>query len=230
VRFAVDPKLATGTVIVLVEPGGERTMVPDPGANDALTRQDLPADAFTPGAHLHLSGYTLLKAGSRDAGLAALGMARAAGMTVSVDAASAGPLGTVGAERFLGWIDGVDVLFANRAEAAFLAGARDDDAVDGPRAAARVLAGRCGLAVVKLGADGASAMSSAGVFEHVDALRLDPGAAVDSTGAGDAFAAGFLYGRLTGLPVAAALRSGCALAARAVTSIGARSDPRSPAN
>jgi sugar/nucleoside kinase (ribokinase family) len=85
VRFAIDPALATGTVIVLVEPGGERTMVPDPGANDALTEQDLPAEAFTRGAHLHLSGYTLLKPGSRDAGLAALGLARAAGMTVSVD-------------------------------------------------------------------------------------------------------------------------------------------------
>jgi ribokinase len=45
---------------------------------------------------------------------------------------------------------------------------------------------------------------------------------VDSTGAGDAFAAGFLHGWLTGLPVAEALRSGCALAARAVSSVGAR--------
>ncbi len=220
VRFAIDPELATGTVIVLVEPDGERTMVPDPGANATLTAQDLPPGAFTSGAHLHLSGYTLLKPGSRDAGLAALELARASGMTVSVDVASVGPLGTVGAQRFLGWIDGIDVLFANRAEAAFLAGGDTTD--DDPQRTTAVLALHCGLAVVKLGADGASAGTSTGVFEHADAVRLDPGAAVDSTGAGDAFAAGFLHGWLTGLPTADALRSGCTLAARAVSAIGAR--------
>lgn len=221
VRFAIDPVLATGTVIVLVEPGGERTMVPDPGANAALTMQDLPTEAFTRGAHLHLSGYTLLKPGSRAAGLAALDLARAAGMTVSVDVASVGPLCTVGAYRFLDWIDGIDVLFANRSEAAFLA--TGDAADDDPQVTTAILARRCGLAVVKLGADGASARGPAGVFEHADAVRLDPHAAVDSTGAGDAFAAGFLHGWLTGLPTADALRSGCALAARAVSAIGARS-------
>lgn len=220
VRFTIDPVMATGTVIVLVEPGGERTMVPDPGANSALTTQDLPIEAFTPGAHLHLSGYTLLKPGSRDAGLAALELARASGMTVSVDVASVGPLSTVGAQRFLGWIDGIDVLFANRAEAAFLAGGGADD--DDPEQTTAVLAQHCGLAVVKLGADGASARTSAGAFEHAAAVQLDPDSAVDSTGAGDAFAAGFLHGWLTGRSTADALRSGCTLAARAVSAIGAR--------
>ncbi len=226
VRFALDPRRATGTVIVLVEPGGERTMVPDPGANDALTEQDLPADVFERGAHLHLSGYTLLKPGSRDAGLAALRMARAAGMTVSVDAASAGPLRTVGAGRFLAWIEGTDVLFANRPEAAYLAGHADADVdvdADGdPDAAADVLSRHCGLAVVKLGPDGALGRSAHGASEHADALRLAAGTVVDSTGAGDAFAAGFLHAWLTGLPLADALRSGCTLAARAVSAVGAR--------
>jgi sugar/nucleoside kinase (ribokinase family) len=218
VRFAFDAERATGTVIVLVEPDGERTMVPDPGANDALAEGDLPDEAFSPGAHLHLSGYTLLKSGSRAAGLAALARAKAAGMTVSVDAASVGPLGAAGAERFLGWIDGVDVLFANRPEAAFLAAAPDDD----PQAAARVLARHSRLAVVKLGPDGALACSATGRGERADAVRLDPAAAVDSTGAGDAFAAGFLYAWLTGGPLPDALRHGCVLAARAVASLGAR--------
>jgi sugar/nucleoside kinase (ribokinase family) len=82
---STEPDLTTGTCIVLVEPGGERSMLPDAGANSTLTAADLPQRAFRPGGHLHLSGYTLLNPGSRDAGLAALSVAAAADMTVSVD-------------------------------------------------------------------------------------------------------------------------------------------------
>jgi sugar/nucleoside kinase (ribokinase family) len=236
-RFAVDRQRPTGTVIVLVEPGGERTMVPDPGANEALTADDLPAEVFGPGAHLHLSGYTLLRPSSREAGMAALDLARAAGMTVSVDAASVGPLETAGAERFLAWINGIDVLFANQSEARTLAAAAHSPtaavaaAVESSAtirrlnsvSAARAIAEHCGVAVVKLGALGALACSSSGDYEYVDAVALGADAAIDSTGAGDAFAAGFLLPWLTGSPLADALRSGCALAARAVRVIGARS-------
>ena len=52
-----DPERPTGTCIVLVHPGGERTMIPDAGANDALELRELPE-----GGHLHLTGYTLLRA------------------------------------------------------------------------------------------------------------------------------------------------------------------------
>jgi sugar/nucleoside kinase (ribokinase family) len=236
-RFAIDRQRPTGTVIVLVEPGGERTMVPDPGANEALTADDLPQDAFVPGAHLHLSGYTLLRPSSREAGLAALDLARAAGMTTSVDAASVGPLETAGAERFLGWVSGIDVLFANQPEARTLASAAhssppaitapDESAATIHRlnsvSAARAIAEHCGLAVVKLGALGALGCSSSGDYEYVDAVPLGADAAVDSTGAGDAFAAGFLRQWLAAAPLAEALRSGCVLAARAVRAVGARS-------
>ncbi len=243
-RLAVDPDRPTGTVIVLVEPGGERTMVPDPGANEALSAADLPADVFRPGAHLHLSGYTLLRAGSRGAGLAALDLARASGMTVSVDAASVGPLEAAGAARFLAWINGIDVLFANQAEAETLAFAvRSSSMTTGaaeesssttrllhPADNALALIEHCGLAVVKLGARGALARSRMGEYECVDAAQLEPGTAVDSTGAGDAFAAGFLHDWLSGRSLAGALRSGCALAGRAIRGVGARSSspPSSP--
>jgi sugar/nucleoside kinase (ribokinase family) len=236
-RFAIDRQRPTGTVIVLVEPGGERTMVPDAGANEALTGDDLPYDVFAAGAHLHLSGYTLLRPGSRQAGLAALDLAREAGMTTSVDAASVGPLETAGAERFLDWIDGVDVLFANQPEARTLASAAHSapppiPATDQSPAtihrlnsvsAARAIAEHCGLAVVKLGAFGALACSSTGDYEYVDAVPLGAEAAIDSTGAGDAFAAGFLRQWLTTASLAEALRSGCVLAAQAVRMVGARS-------
>ncbi|MBS2963772.1 carbohydrate kinase family protein [Actinocrinis puniceicyclus] len=235
-RFAVDRERPTGTVIVLVEPGGERTMVPDAGANAALAAEDLPTQVFRRAAHLHLSGYTLLRPGSRGAGLAALGLARAAGMTVSVDAASAGPLEAAGAARFLSWIGGIEILFANLPEARTLARASQGPStavtaavgssplVHGaqPRTIGSVLTEHCRLAVVKLGAEGALACTSGGECEHVGAVPLDPGAAVDSTGAGDAFAAGFLRAWLAGRPVGDALRSGSALAARAVSGVGAR--------
>ena len=94
---SIDPELTTGTCIVLVEPGGERSMLPDAGANGTLTPDHVPQRPFRPGGHLHLSGYTLLNPGSRDAGLAALSLAAAADMTVSLDPSSAALLEQVGA-------------------------------------------------------------------------------------------------------------------------------------
>ena len=66
-RVERDPERATGTCIVLVHPGGERTMIPDAGANDALELAELPA-----ATHLHVTGYALLRDGSRPAALRAL--------------------------------------------------------------------------------------------------------------------------------------------------------------
>jgi sugar/nucleoside kinase (ribokinase family) len=216
VRFTTDPDLATGVVMVLVDPGGERTMVPDAGANASLRAEHLPREVFRSGAHLHLSGYTLLKPQSRAAGLAALELAHGSGMTVSVDAASAGPLASVGPGRFLDWIAGADLLFANRQEALLLAGVADP-----PHAAARILAGSVGTAVVKLGASGALAQRSDGAFAHVAADTAGT-AGLDTTGAGDAFAAGFLVAWLDAASLETALTAGAALAARAVRTPGGR--------
>ena len=101
-EIAIDAQRPTGTCVVIVEPGGERTMLPDRGANAALEPADLPIDEFSEGKHLHLSGYTLLDPGSRSAGLVALEHARAAEMSISVDPASAAPLQALGAHAFLG--------------------------------------------------------------------------------------------------------------------------------
>jgi len=210
---STEPDLTTGTCIVLVEPGGERSMLPDAGANATLTAADLPQRAFRPGGHLHLSGYTLLNPGSRDAGLAALSMAAAADMTVSVDPSSAAPLAELGAARFLSMTRGVDLLLANRDEAAVLAGTSD------PHLAAQQLGDTYREVVVKLGADGAMWQqgfigASAPAERGVDV--------VDTTGAGDAFAAGCLASWLLHPEPETALAAGCRLAARAVSKVGAR--------
>jgi sugar/nucleoside kinase (ribokinase family) len=201
-RLTVDPERPTGTCVVLVEPGGERSMLPDPGANDGLRPRALPGDA----AHLHVSGYALLRPGSRPAAQAQLAAARAAGLGVSVDPASAAPLAGAGAEAFLGWAGPVDLLLPNRDELAVLGG--DPGRLIGP---ARAVA-------VTLGADGALWTDGATTVRAPAA----PVQAVDATGAGDAFAAGLLAARLEGAAPADALAAGCALAAQAVVRSGAR--------
>ncbi len=208
-----DHERTTGTCVVLVEPGGERSMLPDSGANTTLTPADLPQEAFRPGAHLHLSGYTLLNEGCREAALAAISMANAAGMSISVDPSSAAPLRSVGAARFLAWTRGVDLLLANRDEAAVLAGTAD------PHQAAQQLGDDYREVVVKLGADGALWHRG---FISASAPAERGVEVVDTTGAGDAFAAGFLASWLLHPEPETALAAGNRLAARAVSVVGAR--------
>src|ERR1700753_478913 len=71
-RLVMDPERPTGTCVVMVTHKGEKTMLSAPGANAALSPDDLPHDLFVPGAQLHVSGYTLLSEGGRAAGLAAI--------------------------------------------------------------------------------------------------------------------------------------------------------------
>jgi ribokinase len=202
-----DEARPTGTCIVLVHPGGERTMVPDPGANDGLSLDGLP-----PGEHLHVTGYGLLRDGSRAAVLAALSVARERGMTVSADPSSAAPLAAVGAARFLEWTAGAGLLLPNADEARVLTG--EDD----PERAARALARSGREVVVTLGAGGALWTDGSEVVR----ARADPAAVVATTGAGDAFAAGLLATRVRGAGPAEALAAGCRVAARAVAVTGAR--------
>jgi ribokinase len=208
-RLAVDPDLPTGACIVLVGPDGERTMVPDAGANDALADDDLPDELLEPGAHLHVAGYALLREGSRAAARGAIQRALRVGMSVSVDPSSSALL----SPEFLGWAEGTGLLLPNVPEASALTGESD------PERAARALAERFDEVVVTLGAEGALWTDGSEVL-RVPAEPVE--AVTDTTGAGDAFVAGLLAARLAGADVSEALAAGCRLAARAVTSSGAR--------
>jgi sugar/nucleoside kinase (ribokinase family) len=220
VRTAVDPERATGTCVVIVEPGGERTMLPDRGANLALAPADVPDDAFASARHLHVSGYALLDAGPRQAALAALARARSSGIATSVDPSSAAPLQALGADAFLRLVAGVDLLLPNADEAAVLTGERD------PVLAAEAIARATGAeVVVTCGAAGAI-HSDGGEAQHAPAA---PQPVVDTTGAGDAFTAGLIVARLGGLAPSAALAAANALAARALALPGAR-PPRAGAS
>ena len=208
-RVAVDDARPTGTCVVLVAADGERTMFPDAGANDGLAPGDLRDDLLVAGDHLHVAGYALLREGSRAAALSAIERARSAGMTVSVDPSSAALL-SGGVER-LG--TGVSLLLPNALEATTLTG------LDDPEAAARALSESFPEVAVTLGAGGVL-WADGGNLVRVGASRGV--GVVDTTGAGDAFAAGLLAARVRGAGVEESLSAGCALAARAVATPGAR--------
>ena len=130
-------------------------------------------------------------------------------MTVSVDPSSSALL----TPDFLDWADGAELLLPNASEAHALTGDSD------PERAARALAERFGEVVVTLGRAGALWTDGDAVLR---AAAVDVDEVVDSTGAGDAFAAGLLSARIAGMSTAEALAAGCRLAARAVTQSGAR--------
>ena len=218
VRFRVDRTRPTGTCLVLVAPTGERTMVPDPGANLSLQDHDVPVDEFRAGDHLHVSGYALLR-DSRDAALHAMTRAGAVGMTVSVGAASAAPLELLGASDFLRMVPDGAVLFANEKEAAVLASGPGA----APDLATRLAAGGC-EAVVTAGS-GDAAWSNGEASATLAAEPLDR-PELDTTGAGDAFAAGFLAARAREAAPEVCLRDGHVLAAAACRTTGGRPEPR----
>lgn len=206
-RVSVDPVLPTGACIVLIGPDGERTMIPSAGANAALVPDDL-AGLLGAEDHLHLSGYSLLNEGSRPAALAALEQARTVGASISVDAASAAPIRTVGAAALLGWLPAGALLIANADELAALT-ERNDPAE---------LVGRSLTVVVKDGPDGARIADERGVRR----IATTPVPVLDSTGAGDAFAAGLLAARRLGAELDEAVRQGNRVAARALGMLGGR--------
>ncbi|BBL81027.1 ribokinase [Rubrobacter xylanophilus] len=208
-----DASLPTGKVFVLVDGSGERTMITDRGAGEALGLQDLPLELFASGGHLHLTGY-LFSGGSRRAvALEALRLARRASMSVSVDPSSVTLLRAVGPERFLRWTAGADLAFPNLAEGALLSGRKE------PEEVFRVLLGHYRAVVLKLGPEGALYAGRDGARERQTAPRV---ARPDATGAGDALCAGFLAARLRGRPPAEALRMGVRLASRIAGHTGAR--------
>ena len=130
-----------------------------------------------------------------------------------VDPASAGFLREVGVEAFLSWTAGTDLLLANREEAETLSGTADLGEQ------MRILGQHFARVVIKRGPDGAAMGTRDGV-----ALTLPAPAVVvrDTSGAGDAFAAGFIAAELSGKSPEACLAAGIEAGSRAVQTVGAQ--------
>src|SRR5690606_24862768 len=150
----------------------------DSGASLRLEPGDWSEALLDGVARLHLSGYPLFSDSGRAFVAAALKSARARGVPVSLDPASAGFLAGLGSDRFLALVEGVDVLLPSRDEACLLTGLSD------PAEAAAALSRDIALVVVTCGARGALLARAGEVRARVPAVTAR---ARDTTGAGDAF-------------------------------------------
>jgi sugar/nucleoside kinase (ribokinase family) len=166
----------TGIVVSLVAPDGTRSLASDRGVAPELRAEELEMAWLRGCDVLHLSGYALLRGPVDQAGAKAGGAVRQQNGRISVDLSSAEAIGAFGAERFRRRLEqlGPDVVFGNEDEWDAVA----DDLTFVPQR------------VVKLGARGFSLDGP----EGSRTFPSSPGQAVDSTGAGDALAAGFLVG------------------------------------
>jgi sugar/nucleoside kinase (ribokinase family) len=200
--------LPTGTIVLVVD-GQQRTMFTEKGANPALDLDAIPDALLESASVLHLTCYTLFAASDGGAGFTRLiARARERGVRVSVDPGSAGFIADFGAERFLGAVKGVSVLFPNLEEGRALTGLTDPGGIAG------ALERTVELVVLTMGRDGVLVGGAL-----VPAVEVD---IVDPTGAGDAFSAGFLAWWVASGDVAGAAAAGAAVAARAVQVVGGR--------
>lgn len=213
-RLEADADRPTGTLICLVDAhDGERSFLTDRGANLALGAAELPENLLEGAGLLLVSGYSLFAEEPRRAAMRLMGIARRRGLPVAVDAASAGFLAEMGVAEFLAAASGTTLLFANGEEAALLSGEAE------PEAQLRALGAHFAEVVLKRGALGAMLGNRDGVLAEAPAPRV---VVLDTTGAGDAFAAGFIAGRLDGAGPQGALLRAVEAGALAVTRRGGR--------
>ena len=180
---------SSGRLAALIGDRGERSFVTERGVADALDPGGIDAAWLRAADVLHVPAYSLFGEPIGAASLRAAELARQAGALISSDLSSTGPLLAFGVRRSRARIAALhtDVLFANRAEAAALLRQA------GRRAWAGLLT-HAPLVVVKDGVWGCRVLwDEDGAIRQLDVAALRVGTRIDTTGAGDAFAAGFLY-------------------------------------
>ncbi len=209
---AGDPP--TARCLILVTPDGQRTMNTYLGASQHLGREALDRGLIEDSAILYLEGYLWNADASRDAMADAIAIARGAGRKVAFTLSDSFVVHLHGHDfRRMMAAGEIDILFANEAEVTALAGIDDFDAAVGH------VARHVPLLVATRGADGACAVQD-GRTMCVPAEPIDR--VVDTTGAGDLFAAGFLAGLAEGRPVEQCLTMGAILARAIIAQIGPR--------
>jgi sugar/nucleoside kinase (ribokinase family) len=217
VRFDTPPLVdgpPTGRCLILVTADGQRTMNTAPGASHELDVSALDEALIASARILYLEGYLWGPEKPRKAMLRAVDIAHAAerevAFTLSESVCIAGRR-----EGFAAMIDGggIDLLFANQDEVLQLTGRADPDS------ALTELAAKVKTLVVTRGADGATAIAHG---ERISIPAAPVAKVVDTTGAGDLFAAGFLAGRARGASLERCLWTGALAAGEVIQHYGAR--------
>ncbi len=211
-QLQVDKKVGTGLMFIAITEDGERTMYGFRGANVNLSANEINMDYIRSASVLHVSGYTLLGGTQREVALKILGVAREAGVFVSLDVGTLTAVEAVDRVRQI--LQFIDLLFLNEFEAKRLAHTED------PESAAESISGS-GTKIVALKRGGKGCY----VLSERERIR-SPAFSVkveDTTGAGDAFAAGFLVGVVEGWELKEIARFANAVGALSVTKVGARS-------
>ena len=206
----------TSSVAVFVDETGERSMVSGQGADHFLLPSELPRDVIESAGHLHLTAWSLFTDPPRGAACEAARVARAAGVTVSLDPGSFQQIEEVGLDKFLGFTTDMDIslLLPNYEEGNLLSGETEPEAI-----AAR-LAELYPNAVIMLKLD------ANGALVHQDGISQrvppSPGRLLDATGAGDAFAGAFLSRYLQGHSAVDAAAFATETSAWVIERLGAR--------
>ena len=200
----------TGKCLSLVsDDDAERTMVTDLGTAMELSPEEVPLEAVAGARWLHITGYLFTGGAMGDSAMQALAQAKRAGTRISFDLGD-----TFVIDHFRPAVDRVideyaDVVFMNREEGRVLVGADPEQSLD-------ELGRRADTVVLKLGRRG-SLIKHAGGVVQIEARRVE---AVDTTGAGDSYAGGFLYGLARGWPLEACGALASAVAALTVSQMG----------
>lgn len=217
VKFETAPlqsSLPTGRCLILVTPDAQRTMNTCPGASHELTVAALDAELIQSAAVTFLEGYLWGPERPREAMLEAARIAHSAGRTVAFTLSESLCIGDR-RQGVLGMIEAglVDVLFGNEHEMTHLTGCAD---LPGCIEALRE---KVGTLVITRGAEGAVGVQNGSTVE-VSARPVSR--VIDTTGAGDLFAAGFLAGRCRGRDLKGSLETGSIAAAEIIGHFGAR--------
>ena len=204
----------TGRCLIFVTPDGQRTMNTFLGASHYLPEVALDRALIADAAYLYIEGYLWDPEEPRAAMRAAIDVAKQAGRKVAFTTSAEFVIDRHRAD-FHALIDAglIDLVFSNEAELMSLTETGDVES------AIEAIAPRVGTLVVTLAEQGALAMRG-GERTTVAAEPID--AVVDTTGAGDLFAGGFLYGQTHGHDLAASLRLGAICAAEVIGHVGAR--------
>nr|MDO8133270.1 sugar kinase [Candidatus Njordarchaeum guaymaensis] len=207
----VDPDTTTGVTVSIVSENGERALISFLGPTELLRIGDIDERALRGARHLHIGGFALLKA-LRDSVPQILMKARKTGMTTSLDTGW-DPSGRWDVAEAL---QGVDIFLPNEGEAIAITGEKNV-----VKAASKLLAKGPSTVAVKRGALGCTVVTREQNMD-VPAFKVKP---VDTTGAGDAFNAGFIYSFLRGKPLQECARYGNAAGALKTLKSGCRGLP-----